>query len=135
MARGGFFSVDSLNGVHVLVLVPDADGRALLAAILRYCGALVTPLAGPDEALEAMRVVKANALVVEVRAGSRGLRLIRKLRSLKPEEGGMIPAIAINAVRGGIAVEEARGAGFDGFLDAPVDPWALCRLVSSVIST
>ena len=135
MARGGFYSVDSLNGIHVLVVVHDAEGRELLAAILRYCGALVTTVAGADEALAAMRLVKADALVVEVRPGADGLHLIRKVRALKPEEGGVIPAVAVNAVRGGIAVEQARAAGFDGFLDTPLDPWALCRLISSLVST
>jgi CheY-like chemotaxis protein len=135
MARGGFYSVDSLNGIHVLVVVHDPEGRDLLASILRYCGALVTTVPGADEALATMRLVKANALVVEVRPGVDRLQLIRKVRSLKPEEGGVIPAVAVNAIRGGVTVELARAAGFDGFLDTPLDPWALCRLVSSLVST
>jgi len=40
MARGGFYSLDSLRGVHVLVVDYEADGRDLLSAVLHYCGAL-----------------------------------------------------------------------------------------------
>jgi len=64
MTRSGFFSVDSLRGVWVLVVDADPHGRQTLVEILSYCGALVTPLASPDEALSVMRQVKPDVLVV-----------------------------------------------------------------------
>ena len=42
MVAQGFFSVDSLAGVHTLIVDADQACRDLLSAILRYCGALVT---------------------------------------------------------------------------------------------
>jgi CheY-like chemotaxis protein len=133
MATGGFFSVDSLQGVHALVVARDEELRAVLAAILRYCGALVTPVAGPDHVMSVLRVVKADVLVVEVTAADDGSELIRRVRALKPEDGGVIPAIAI-APAGSAIRERLRGVGFDAQLTAPLDPWELCRLVSSLVN-
>src|SRR2546426_5028459 len=86
MARGGFYSVDSLNGLHVLVVDRDADGREIVAAILRYCGALVTEVASAAEALEVMQVVKANVLVARVRAKGATMKVVRRVRALDAGE-------------------------------------------------
>ncbi|HXG04587.1 MAG TPA: hypothetical protein VNO23_14370 [Candidatus Binatia bacterium] len=134
MARGGFYSVDSLQGIHALAVASDEEMRAVLAAILRYCGALVTPVAGPDEVLGVLRVVKADVLVAEVTSADDGAELIRRVRALKPEHGGVIPAVAIAPTEGGAMIERLRAIGFDAQLVAPLDPWALCRLVSSLVN-
>jgi CheY-like chemotaxis protein len=57
MARG-YFAVDSLRGVHILVVDDDPDSRELLTAILNYCGALVTTVASAGEALDRLRLIK-----------------------------------------------------------------------------
>jgi len=134
MARSGFYSVDSLNGLHLLVVDSDADGREIIAAILRYCGALVTEAASPTEALEIMEVVKASVLVVRVRPKSATLKIVRRVRTLKPEAGGVIPVVAVVAAGSGVTEEQARAAGFDAFIAMPLDPWVLCRLISSLVS-
>jgi len=131
MARGGFYSVDSLNGLHLLVVDPDTGGREIVAAILRYCGALVTEVGSPAEALEVMEVVKANVLVVRVRPKGATMKVVRRVRTLKPEAGGVIPVVAV-ATAG--SEEQARAAGFDAFIAMPLDPWMLCRLISSLVS-
>ncbi len=50
MARGGFFAVDSLTSVHILVVDDDVSFRDVIVALLRYCGALVTPVGTAEEA-------------------------------------------------------------------------------------
>ena len=134
MARSGFYSVDSLNGLHLLVVDADADGREIVGAILRYCGALVTEVASPAEALEVMQVVKANVMVVRVRPKGATMQIVRRVRTLKPEAGGVIPVIAVATAASGVTEEQARAAGFDGFVAMPLDPWVLCRLISSLVS-
>ena len=134
MARGGFYSVDSLNGLHLLVVDPDAGSREIVAAILRYCGALVTEVGSPAEALEVMEVVKANVLVVLVRPKGATMKVVRRVRTLKPEAGGVIPVVAVAAAGSGVTEEQARAAGFDAFIAMPLDPWMLCRLISSLVS-
>jgi CheY-like chemotaxis protein len=129
MAAAGFFSVDSLVGVHTLVVDADQECRDLLSSILRYCGALVTTTVYAEEALKVMTVVKCDVLVVEIALpGESGDALIRRVRGLKPEDGGVVPAIALSARSSDR--EEAVAAGFDAHLTKPIDPWALCRLVA-----
>src|SRR4029453_782757 len=96
MTRSGFFSVDSLRGVWVLVVDPDPHGRQTLVEILSYCGALVTPLASPAEAVNRRCPVNPDVLVVP-RAPSGDLAFIRLVRALKPEEGGVVRAIAVGS--------------------------------------
>jgi len=134
MARSGFYSVDSLNGLHLLVVDSDADGREIVAAILRYCGALVTEAASPAGALEVMQVVKANVMIVRIRPKGATMKIVRRVRTLKPEAGGVIPVVAVAAASGGVTEEQARAAGFDAFIAMPLDPWVLCRLISSLVS-
>lgn len=131
MARGGFFSIDSLRGVWILVIDPDPHGRRALVEILSYCGALVTPLAGTADALGVMRQVKPDLLVVAL-LGDDDFDFIRRVRALKPEDGGVVPAIAVGPAD---AMDDlARTRGFQAYVRTPLDPWALCRLASSLMT-
>jgi CheY-like chemotaxis protein len=135
MARGGFFSVDSLSGVHVLLVGPELAGRDVLAAVLRYCGALVTPASSAAAALDVMRQVKADVVLTEMDLpGADGLWLLRQLRARKPEDGGVVPVVALIPRGDPMTAEQARAAGFDGSMFMPVDPWALCRLIASLVN-
>jgi len=130
MPRGGFFAVDSLRGVWILVVDSDPHGRRTLVEILSYCGALVTPLASVDEALSVMRQVKPDLLLVALLDDDFGF--IRQVRALKPEDGGVVPAIAVGAADG--VDDLARARGFQAYVRTPLDPWGLCRLVSRMMT-
>ena len=132
MVAEGFFSVDSLVGVHALVVDADQECRQLLSSILRYCGGLVTTTASAPEALKVMSVAKCDVLIVEVALpGDSGVALIRSVRALKPEDGGVVRAIALSA--GSADRDDALAAGFDAHLTKPIEPWAMCRLVSTLV--
>jgi CheY-like chemotaxis protein len=131
MPHGGFFSVDALRGIWVLVVDADALRRRTLVDILSYCGALVTPLTSADEALGVMRRVQPDVLIVAV-ADAGDLGFIGAVRALKPEDGGVVPAIAV--VRD-LADDLVRSRGFQACVRTPLDPWELCRLVSSLMAT
>jgi CheY-like chemotaxis protein len=132
ISGGGFFSVDSLRGVWILVVDADPYGRRTFVEILSYCGALVTPLASADEALAVMRQVKPDLLVVGLDDTDEEASFIRQVRAFKPEDGGVVPAIAVGHAEGG--EERARARGFQAYLQTPLDPWGLCRLVSNLVS-
>ena len=129
MSCGGFYSIDSLRGVWVLVVDADPRGRQTLVEILTYCGALVTPLASGAEALDVMRQVKPDVLVITV-AEDAASDFLSRVRNLKPEEGGVVAAVAI----GRIDPDTARTRGFQAHLRTPLDPWELCRTVSSLMT-
>lgn len=134
MGRGGIYSMDSLSGIYVLVVDSEKERRALVSGILRYCGALVTPADTPDGALTIMRLLKPDAVVVDfTRPEEGGLDFIRSMRALKPDEGGMVATVAVGD--GGANGELARSRGYDAYVTKPLDPWELCRVVSSLLTT
>ena len=129
----GLYSIDSLSGIFVLVLDTDKERRNLIAGILRYCGALVTPVETAQGALAIMQLLKPDVVVVDVSRPEEGaLEFIRGVRALKPEEGGEVTAVAVGDESA--SAEVARTRGFDGYLPKPIDPWRLCQLVSDLVA-
>lgn len=128
MTSDGFFSVDSLRGMWVLLIDDERSSRELLTDILEHCGALVTAVGSAEAALGVMRHVKPDVLVTSLFHSQRDAKwLIKEVRARKPEEGGVIPAVIIS---GG----EPCG-GFEGHLCHPFDPWQLCRLITTITNT
>jgi CheY-like chemotaxis protein len=130
MARGGFFAVDSLTSVHALVVDDDASFRDTLVTLLRYCGALVTAVDTPDDALAAMNQVKPDVIVMTLAASGLTISLVRRVRARKPEDGGNAPIVAI-ARQGATDVPE----GVNVHLAEPLNPWELCREISMLLAT
>jgi CheY-like chemotaxis protein len=62
-----------------------------------------------------------------------GLDFIRSMRALKPDEGGVVAAIAVGD--GGASGELARSRGYDAYVTKPLDPWELCRVISRLLTT
>ena len=131
MARGGFFAVDSLTSVHVLIVDDDASFRTVLTSILRYCGALVTAVATPDDALMAMDQIKPDVVVITFGDGRGAATLPGRVRSRKPEDGGNVPIVAVLRAGAADGVPEDCNVG----LHEPLNPWELCREISSLVST
>ena len=134
MGRDGLYSIDSLNGIYALVVDSDKDRRNLVSGILRYCGALVTPVETADAAVAVMELLKPDVVIVDFAHPDEGpLTLIRSIRTLKPEEGGMVPAVAVGD---GVPLGAlARSRGFDAYVSRPLDPWELCRVVARLLAT
>jgi len=130
MARG-YFSVDSLRGVHVLVVDHEPLSRDLLRGIIHHGGALVTTAASGAEAFGMMQLIRPDALVVDVEMpDGEAYRLIRQVRALKPERGGVLPAIALSSRA--LTEEPGGGRGFDAHLTKPFSPWDLCKLIATL---
>src|SRR5436309_3455810 len=96
MVRSGIFSVESLSGIYALVIDGDRERRTLISGILRYCGALVTPLETPAMALSVMALLKPDVVVVDFSPPQdAAIDFVRSIRALKPEDGGVVPAVAV----------------------------------------
>jgi CheY-like chemotaxis protein len=130
MARGGFFSVDSLTSVHVVVVDDEASFRSMLVSILRYCGALVTAVGTAEEAIGTMDQIKPDVVVITL-GSQEGAALPGRIRARKPEDGGNVPIVAV--LRAG--VEDGMPEGCNVRLHEPLNPWELCRAISSLVST
>jgi CheY-like chemotaxis protein len=134
MGRLAFTSTDSLNGIYVVVVDSENERRALVSGMLRYCGALVTPAATPEAALAIMELLKPDAVVVDLSMANDGaIVFIRGLRALKPDEGGMVPVVAVGD--GSIPAELIRSRGVDAYVEKPLEPWQLCRIVGTVLTS
>ena len=128
MTGGGFFSVDSLRGMWVLLIDDERSSRELLTDILEHCGALVTAVGSAESALGVMRHVKPDVLVTSLFHSQRDAKwFIKEVRARKPEDGGVVPAIIITTAE--------PSSGFEGHLVHPFDPWELCRLITNITNT
>ena len=97
----------------------------------RYCGALVTALAAPEEALVAMNQVKPDVIVVTIGPDSAAAALPRRVRARKPEDGGNAPIVVVLREGAGDSVPE----GANVHLREPLNPWELCRLISTLLTS
>jgi CheY-like chemotaxis protein len=127
------YGMDSLVGIYALVVDSDKERCLLVSGILRYCGALVTPVDSPDAALTVMQLLKPDVLIVNfTRPDEGGLEFIRSVRALKPEEGGVVPAVALGDADAEGSV--ARSRGYAAYLARPIDPRELCRVVARLLT-
>jgi CheY-like chemotaxis protein len=131
MARGGFFSVESLKGVHVLVVNDDRLARELVLAALQYCGAFVLTAPSAPEALRMIGIIKPDAVVTTLGLpGDDGIDLLDQMRVLTPGDERDIPVVAIGTDAG--VRERVLSRGFQAYLTWPLNPWELCRAIASL---
>jgi signal transduction histidine kinase len=85
-----------LDGVRVLVLDHDDDGRELLRTVLQQRGAVVQTVASIAEALESLEAWRPDVLVREAGPAEPGsYALFGKIRTLDADRGGRIPALTL----------------------------------------
>lgn len=93
-----FPSSPPLDGLRVLVLDQDADGRDLLRTVLQERGASVRTAASVADALESLEAWRPDMLVSDnVTPEHDSYALVGKVQSLDSERGGRIPAAALTA--------------------------------------
>ncbi|WP_243147506.1 response regulator [Scytonema sp. UIC 10036] len=63
-----------------------------------------------------------------------GYMLMRKIRSRSPEQGGLVPAIALTAYAGEYDQQQALKLGFQKHISKPVDPEELVNAIASLIA-
>lgn len=123
-----------LAGLKVLVVDDEADTRNFLSFMFEEYGAFATAVASVDEALAVLEQAKPDILISDIgMSGQDGYTLIRKLRSLEPEKGGRIPAIALTAYTREEDRLEALSAGFQQHLSKPIDPNKLIAAVANIL--
>jgi PAS domain S-box-containing protein len=123
-----------LSGVRVLVVDDDVDSREFVTFVLEEYGAQVTAVTSALEALQAVVKSKPNVLVFDIGMPEvDGYMLLRQIRSLPPQQGGEIPAIALTAYAGEVDKRQALAAGFQMHLPKPVDPAELVGVIASLV--
>lgn len=111
-----------LNGLWILAVDDEADARDLLATVLRQSGAQVTTASSSAEALAMLGSDRNPDLIVSDigMAGQDGYDLIRQIRSMPPEQGGTIPAIALTAYASRQDRARTLEAGYQAHMAKPI---------------
>jgi len=114
-----------LARVHVLVVEDNARFAGVLAAVLEYCGALVTVAPSLGAALRLLDSIVPGVIVVGQRAAAGAAALLAG-----GSTGERPPALAITAERGDDARRTLVAMGFRACLHKPVELAELCRVVA-----
>jgi CheY-like chemotaxis protein len=122
-----------LAGLRVLVVDDNWDSRELLLTILQLYEAQVTAVASAPEVLETIVELQPDLLISDLQMPEYdGCILMKQIRSLPPEHGGQIPAIALSG-----SVHEQRelaiAAGFQSFVLKPIEPEHLIEVITEVV--
>ena len=144
-----------ISGVRVLLVEDDEDTRRLLALTLERRGADVTSAASSSEALrvfgtsskssgegsdEIGRITLRDQIIrpIDVIVGDIGMAdedgyaFMGKVRALPPDEGGLVPAIALTGYATRKDRERALAAGYQLHLAKPVEPEDLIAAIASL---
>lgn len=121
-----------LDGVRVLVVDDEPDGREVVKAVLEVCGAEVTAAASAQEALTLLDQSPFDVMVSDIgMPWMDGYSLIQRVRTLGTSAGQM-PAAALTAYVRPEDRTRALLAGFQQHLSKPVEPSELVAVVATL---
>jgi CheY-like chemotaxis protein len=122
-----------LSGMRVLLVDDEPDARNVIGEILTRCGAEVRGVASAKEAMESFRKSPPDVLISDISMPHEdGYALIKAVRTLKPDEGGNIPAVALTAFAGQVDRSRLLASGFQMHLPKPIDPTQLPSLLAGL---
>ena len=131
--RWGSGSPARLDGLRVLLVENDDDTRALLSMMLRPHGADVTSASSAAEALQVLEAALPDVLISDIGMPDKdGYELMRQVRALPPERGGLVPAIALTGYAGAKDQKLAISAGYQLHMAKPLEAQELVAAVASL---
>lgn len=123
-----------LDGVRVLLVEDDADGREALRLFLRAGGADAEAVGNARDALQAFDRERPDVIVSDIGMPDEdGYALLRQIRARETVGGGRTPVIAVT----GYVRPEDRAhilaAGFQAHVRKPVDPDEIVAVVAAML--
>jgi CheY-like chemotaxis protein len=126
-------SSPALSGVRVLVVEDDPDSLELIRTVLERAGARVGTATSAGEAYDKLARERPDVLVSDIgMPGESGHELIRRVRRLSPQDGGLTPAAAVTAFASATDRTGLLEAGFQRHLPKPVLPAQLLDAVADL---
>jgi PAS domain S-box-containing protein len=123
-----------LDGLVVLVVDDEPDGRALTARILEGCGARVVSASSAAEALECLSRERYDILLSDIgMPEADGYELIRKVRALDTSRSSAMPAIAVTAYARPEDRQRSLLAGYQMHLAKPIEAREVVAAIASLI--
>ena len=118
---------------RILLVEDDPDTQELLKTVLNGHGAELIVVGSSAAALTELQRSRPDVIISDIgMAGENGYDLIKKIRSLEPEQGGRIPAIALTAYAAASDRRRALLAGFQTHLPKPIDAEDLVAVIVSL---
>lgn len=119
------------EGIDVLIVDDDTDGRSVVRIILEQCGARVTAVGSAGDGLAVLRRRKPDILISDLAMpGTDGYEFIRQVREISGRRP--LPAIALTAHASADVRIKALQAGFDMHVAKPIDPAELVARVAAL---
>ncbi|MGH7907294.1 MAG: response regulator, partial [Candidatus Binataceae bacterium] len=126
--------VHAFDGLVVMIVDDDVDGRESLAALLAHFGARVITTGSAAETLAALQRIKPDLMVADIGLPDEdGYSLLRKVRALSPERGGRVPAVALTGFSREQDRRLAESAGFQRHLSKPLNIDELLSTLTSLV--
>jgi CheY-like chemotaxis protein len=123
-----------LAGIRILLVDDEIDTRDFMSFLLQQDGATVSEASSASEALEAFAQSPPDILLSDLGMPLvDGYSLMAQIRSMSPEQGGQIPAIALSAYAGESDRDRAFAAGFQKHVAKPVEPTELLALIIDLL--
>ncbi|MCC5614602.1 PAS domain-containing protein [Nostoc sp. CHAB 5836] len=123
-----------LRGIRVLTVDDDPDARELLTVMLTEYGAAVLTVGSAAQVLANLESFQPDVLVSDIGMPKvDGYSLIQQIRTLPPEKGGQIPAIALTAYARADDHQRAITSGYQWHITKPVDPEELVQAVVTLV--
>ncbi len=123
-----------LDGISVLLVDDEPDGRAMAAHVLRSAGALVLDAGSAEEGYALFRERRPQAILSDLGMPvNDGYDFIRWIRDLEAKEGGRTPAAAFTAYAHSEDAKRALAAGFQKHLVKPLEPDRLVEAVAALV--
>jgi PAS domain S-box-containing protein len=121
-------------GLNVLVVEDDPDSREMVKLLLEDCGAKVRAAGSAAEAFAAFQESEPDLLLSDIEMPEEdGYSLIRRVRSLAPDQGGLVTAIALTAHARLEDRLRALAAGFQAHVTKPVSADELLIVIASIL--
>ena len=122
-----------LEGVSVMIVDDEADGRLVVKRLLEECGAIVRTAGSAAEAFAMYQKELPDVFVSDIGMPEEdGYSLIRRIRTLPENAGGRVPAVALTAYARASDRIKALEAGFQMHLAKPVEPAELIVTIAAL---
>ena len=122
-----------LDGLRVMIVEDDPDGRSMLTLLLEGTGASVVPVGSVREALDTLETGRPDVIVSDIAmADEDGYTLIRRIRARDAEHGGVIPALALTGYVRPEDRARVLAAGFQAHVGKPAGPGEIVAAVASL---
>jgi CheY-like chemotaxis protein len=124
-----------LDGVRILIVDDEQDGRALMARVLEGRGALTYCVTTAEEALGLLSRERFDILLSDIGMPLiDGYELIRRIRQMDLPSAKRIPAIAVTAYARAEDRQRALLAGYQMHLCKPIEAPELVAGIASLLS-